>query len=68
MDVPATQLLGRDLLAGGGFHQWRSSQKNRALIAHNDRFIAILEEHFPTWRDARAELNELPLTSEVWNE
>jgi len=35
---------------------------------HNDRFIVILEEHFPTWRDARAELNELPLTSEVWNE
>jgi predicted metal-dependent hydrolase len=35
---------------------------------HNDRFIAILEEHFPTWCDARAELNELPLTAEVWNE
>jgi predicted metal-dependent hydrolase len=34
---------------------------------HNDRFIAILEEHFPTWRDARVELNELPLTAEVWS-
>jgi len=33
---------------------------------HSDRFIAILEEHYPTWREARAELNELPLTAEVW--
>jgi len=30
--------------------------------------IAILEEHYPTWREARAELNELPLTAEVWKE
>jgi len=35
---------------------------------HNDHFIAILQEHYPTWREARAELNELPLTAEVWNE
>ena len=35
---------------------------------HSDRFVAILEEHYPTWRDARAELNELPLTAEVWKE
>ncbi len=35
---------------------------------HSDRFIAILEEHYPTWREARAELNELPLAAEVWNE
>lgn len=33
---------------------------------HNDRFVAILDEHYPTWREARAELNELPLTAEVW--
>lgn len=33
---------------------------------HNDRFIALLERHYPTWREARAELNELPLTAEVW--
>ena len=33
---------------------------------HSDRFIAILEEYYPTWRDARAELNDLPLTAEVW--
>jgi predicted metal-dependent hydrolase len=35
---------------------------------HNDRFIAILEQYYPTRREARAELNELPLTAEVWNE
>jgi len=35
---------------------------------HNERFISILEEHFPTWREARAELNELPLAAEVWKE
>lgn len=35
---------------------------------HSDRFIAILEKYYPTWREARAELNELPLTAEVWRE
>jgi predicted metal-dependent hydrolase len=35
---------------------------------HNERFIALLEDHFRSWRDARAELNELPLTAEVWKE
>ena len=33
---------------------------------HSERFILILEEHYPSWREARAELNELPLTAEVW--
>lgn len=35
---------------------------------HSDRFIAILDKHYPTWRETRAELNELPLTAEAWNE
>ncbi|WP_085611290.1 MULTISPECIES: M48 family metallopeptidase [unclassified Pseudomonas] len=35
---------------------------------HNERFISILGEHFPKWREARAELNELPLSAEVWSE
>jgi predicted metal-dependent hydrolase len=35
---------------------------------HTDRFIAILSEHYPSWREARAELNELPLAAEVWRE
>jgi predicted metal-dependent hydrolase len=33
---------------------------------HSDRFVAILTEHYPTWREARAELNALPLAAEVW--
>ncbi|MEO8383494.1 MAG: SprT family zinc-dependent metalloprotease [Acidobacteriota bacterium] len=36
--------------------------------SHNDRFVALLDQHYPTWRDARAELNDLPLTAEVWRE
>lgn len=35
---------------------------------HSERFIAILEEHYPSWREARVELNELPLVAEVWKE
>jgi predicted metal-dependent hydrolase len=33
---------------------------------HSERFVEILQHHYPTWRDARAELNELPLTAEEW--
>jgi predicted metal-dependent hydrolase len=35
---------------------------------HSERFIAILDIHYPSWREARAELNELPLTADVWKE
>jgi predicted metal-dependent hydrolase len=35
---------------------------------HSERFISLLDDHYPTWREARAELNELPLGAEVWNE
>lgn len=28
---------------------------------HNDRFIHILDTHYPRWREARTELNDLPL-------
>jgi len=35
---------------------------------HNDRFVAILDRHYPSWREARAELNELPLSAERWME
>jgi len=36
------------------------------LIAptHDERFIALLDEHFPRWREARAELNSLPLATQ----
>jgi len=30
---------------------------------HNNRFIKILNEHYPNWRDARSELNQLPLAA-----
>lgn len=38
------------------------------LIAptHSERFVALLNVHYPGWREARAELNELPLGSEAW--
>ena len=35
---------------------------------HSERFVAILVDHYPSWREARAELNELPLAAEVWKE
>jgi predicted metal-dependent hydrolase len=33
---------------------------------HSERFVALLDEHYPTWREARAELNELPLAAQAW--
>ncbi|MDO9068297.1 MAG: SprT family zinc-dependent metalloprotease [Deltaproteobacteria bacterium] len=33
---------------------------------HSDCFISILDRHYPGWREARADLNELPLTSDDW--
>jgi predicted metal-dependent hydrolase len=35
---------------------------------HSSRFVAILDEHYPKWRDARVELNDLPLAAEAWQE
>jgi predicted metal-dependent hydrolase len=34
---------------------------------HSERFISILQHHYPSWREARAELNELPLGAESWS-
>lgn len=34
---------------------------------HSERFVALLEQHYPTWREARMDLNELPLAAETWN-
>ncbi len=38
------------------------------LIAptHSERYVALLDQHYPTWREARAELNELPLGPVDW--
>jgi predicted metal-dependent hydrolase len=30
---------------------------------HSERFAALLDFHYPTWREARAELNQLPLAA-----
>jgi predicted metal-dependent hydrolase len=35
---------------------------------HSERFLALMSKHYPAWREARAELNELPLAAVVWNE
>lgn len=35
---------------------------------HNDRFVAILGEYWPHWREARQELNDLLLTAESWSQ
>jgi predicted metal-dependent hydrolase len=38
------------------------------LIAptHSEQFFSLLSKHYPSWREARAELNELPLGAESW--
>ena len=33
---------------------------------HNERFIVLLDRHYPVWREARDELNALPLKAETW--
>ena len=33
---------------------------------HNERFIALLDKHYPGWREARSDLNALPLKAETW--
>lgn len=35
---------------------------------HSERFVALLDRHYPAWREARAQLNELPLSAETWKE
>jgi predicted metal-dependent hydrolase len=38
------------------------------LIAptHSEQFLTLLGKHYPSWREARTELNELPLRAESW--
>ncbi len=33
---------------------------------HGARFLTLMTKHYPAWREARAELNELPLGAETW--
>ena len=34
---------------------------------HSEGFVAILDQHWPQWRDSREELNALPLGYEPWS-
>jgi predicted metal-dependent hydrolase len=33
---------------------------------HSERVLTLMSKHYPAWREARAELNELPLGAETW--
>lgn len=33
---------------------------------HSERYFTLMTKYYPTWQEARAELNELPLSSEPW--
>jgi predicted metal-dependent hydrolase len=35
---------------------------------HSERFLALISTYFPQWREARAELNDLPLGAAEWKE
>jgi predicted metal-dependent hydrolase len=34
---------------------------------HSERFVALLDQHWPHWRECRAELNALPLGHAAWH-
>jgi predicted metal-dependent hydrolase len=35
---------------------------------HSKRFLTLISKNCSPWREARAELNELPLSAESWSE
>ena len=35
---------------------------------HSERFLGLMSKYYPAWREARAELNELPLAAASWND
>ena len=35
---------------------------------HSERFLGLMSKHYPAWREARAELNELPLAAAEWKD
>jgi predicted metal-dependent hydrolase len=35
---------------------------------HSDRFVALIDQYWPQWRESRAELNALPLGHQSWSE
>jgi predicted metal-dependent hydrolase len=36
--------------------------------SHSERFFGLMSKHYPQWCEARAELNLLPLSAQVWRE
>ena len=54
VQVPAAQLLGGDDLAGGGLHQRRAAEEDRALVAHDHGLVAHRRD-VGAARGARAE-------------
>jgi predicted metal-dependent hydrolase len=34
--------------------------------SHGEKFVQLLDANLPNWREARAELNALPLAAESW--
>lgn len=34
---------------------------------HTPRFFELMSEHYPSWPEARQELNQLPLAAEIWS-
>ena len=34
---------------------------------HSVKFVELMTRHYPNWKTARAELNDLPLAAEEWN-
>ena len=35
---------------------------------HSERFLGLMSKHYPAWREARVELNELPLAATSWDD
>ena len=54
VQVAAAEFLGGHDLAGRGLHQRRAAEEDRALVAHDDRFVAH-RRHVGAARGARAE-------------
>ena len=60
------------------FYEWQKKPKDLVeyvivhelahliVPVHNEKFIGILDRFYPNWREARMELNELPLGHVEW--